>query len=97
MKALILSFLLFGLIGCNSPIGGDTDEHGCRPDYQWCESRQECVRPWETFCRELQDQYTAERMEEEAIRIADDYARKSVAFNEHNGRGLVIEEVIRER
>ena len=30
------------------------DEHGCVPDggYTWCESLQECIRPWETECPE---------------------------------------------
>jgi len=33
-------------------VGGDTDEHGCiaSAGYVWCESLQECIRPWETEC-----------------------------------------------
>ena len=30
-------------------VGGDKDEHGCIPSagYTWCESKEECLRPWE--------------------------------------------------
>lgn len=33
-------------------IGGDRDEHGCIPSagYQWCDTLNKCVRPWETPC-----------------------------------------------
>jgi len=33
-------------------VGGDTDSYGCIPSagYSWCESLQECLRPWETEC-----------------------------------------------
>ncbi len=32
--------------------GSDRDEHGCIPSagYSWCESKQMCIRPWETVC-----------------------------------------------
>ena len=32
--------------------GSQTDEHGCVLDggYQWCESHNQCERPWETPC-----------------------------------------------
>ena len=35
-----------------APLGSDTDEHGCigSAGYEWCESLQECIRPWETEC-----------------------------------------------
>ena len=38
-----------------SSVGGDTDEHGCKASagYVWCESLQECIKPWETDCPEL--------------------------------------------
>ena len=37
-----------------APLGSDRDEHGCIPSagYEWCESLQECIRPWETECPE---------------------------------------------
>jgi len=33
-------------------IGGDKDEGGCLigAGYSWCETLQQCVRPWETPC-----------------------------------------------
>ena len=33
-------------------IGGDQDEHGCylMAGYNWCESKQKCVRYWEEGC-----------------------------------------------
>ena len=36
----------------SAPPGSDRDEHGCIPSagYEWCESLQECIRPWETEC-----------------------------------------------
>ncbi|KAB8197019.1 hypothetical protein FKV24_003880 [Lysobacter maris] len=35
-------------------VGGDRDAHGCigSAGYQWCESRNECVRPWELAASE---------------------------------------------
>jgi hypothetical protein len=35
-------------------LGGDRDEHGCigSAGYVWCESLEECIRPWETECPE---------------------------------------------
>ncbi|MFP3950430.1 MAG: hypothetical protein ACLFUZ_05070 [Candidatus Micrarchaeia archaeon] len=37
--------------------GSDRDEHGCIPSagYEWCESLQECIRPWETECPDVND------------------------------------------
>jgi len=33
-------------------IGGDIDEHGCylMAGYNWCESKQKCLRNWEEEC-----------------------------------------------
>jgi len=33
-------------------VGGDSDEHGCKMSagYSWCESLEQCIRPWETKC-----------------------------------------------
>ena len=33
-------------------VGGDRDAHECIPSagYTWCESKQECIKPWETNC-----------------------------------------------
>lgn len=33
-------------------VGGDTDSHGClgSAGYNWCETKQECLRPFEEFC-----------------------------------------------
>jgi hypothetical protein len=39
-------------------VGGDKDEHGCigSAGYIWCESLDECIRPWETNCSDLNEQ-----------------------------------------
>ncbi len=56
---LISSMSLFAaclmLVGCGeqeSPLsmpGSDEDAHGCKASagYQWCETTQQCERPWE--------------------------------------------------
>lgn len=58
MSILVLSVFL---LGCNEEptIGGDKDKHGCLTGagYQWCESRNKCVRAWEDYCEELKDQF----------------------------------------
>lgn len=38
-------------------VGGDRDEHGCIPSagYTWCESANECYRPWEKECEGEED------------------------------------------
>ena len=40
------------VLGCEKPIGGETDEHGCMlmAGYAWCESKQKCLRDWEEEC-----------------------------------------------
>jgi len=37
-------------------VGCDRDSHGCIPSagYLWCETSQQCVRPWEVSCPSLQ-------------------------------------------
>ena len=55
---LFIIILIFGfLLGCihnkyRANIGGETDEHGCLigAGYQWCESKQKCIRIWEEDC-----------------------------------------------
>ncbi len=43
----------------DKPIGGERDEHGCLgpAGYQWCPSKQKCVRMWEEYCEEYKIQY----------------------------------------
>jgi hypothetical protein len=33
-------------------VGGDQDIHGCigSAGYEWCEAKQQCIRPWEENC-----------------------------------------------
>jgi len=59
MKKIIIILSIFMLvftIGCATErkIGGDQDEHGCylMAGYNWCESKQECVRYWEDGCED---------------------------------------------
>lgn len=43
---------LHELLSDDKQIGGELDEHGCLPTagYVWCESKQECFRPWMDDC-----------------------------------------------
>jgi hypothetical protein len=43
------------------PIGVNQDEGGCciSCGYSWCPSTNICVRPWETYCQELDFPYNA--------------------------------------
>ena len=47
-----LIYILFDIIG-QPP--NPYDEHGCciSCGYNWCESLNECVRVWETYCKSL--------------------------------------------
>ena len=49
---------LFLVSGCEKPIGGETDEHGCMlmAGYSWCEAKQKCLRSWEEDCYTSIDQ-----------------------------------------
>ena len=58
-KTKMMKQILFGIFslfqlatGQVALIGSMKDEHGCVTDggYQWCESLNECVRPWMTPC-----------------------------------------------
>ena len=42
-------------VAVHGSVGGDTDEHGCKASagYVWCESLQECIKPWETDCPDV--------------------------------------------
>ena len=37
------------------------DEYGCclTCGYSWCPSTEICIRPWETYCKEMQFPYNA--------------------------------------
>jgi len=62
--SIIITIISIGfLTGCNlsltfdkdkpdTPIGGETDEHGCMlmAGYTWCEAKQKCLREWEEVC-----------------------------------------------
>ena len=51
-------FLLFLINGVLSiPIIKPYDENGCciSCGYTWCEDLQECVRPWVTYCKSLEN------------------------------------------
>jgi hypothetical protein len=66
--AMILMFIF--AIGCTpakeKPIGGDTDAHGCLvgAGYQWCASKQKCLRAWEEYCEEFKEQFTIDSFED---------------------------------
>ena len=53
LKSLIL-FTLFNKTDSHElhHVGSQVDEHNCVLDggYEWCESAQECQRPWESPC-----------------------------------------------
>lgn len=49
----------------DNQVGGDSDEHGCKASagYSWCESTQQCERPWE-LAEKVGFENTAEAFEE---------------------------------
>ncbi len=61
---LVILGILIVFGGCiqQQVVGGDEDEHGCKPSagYSWCEGKQKCLRIWEEPCTQ-----------EDAIRIAE--------------------------
>jgi len=82
---LLLLILLFSLVlaGCGrTPIGGQTDEHGCMiaAGYSWCELKEKCVRTWEEYCPE-------EEFELEYIEIVENY------FTENNQEDCIVKEL----
>ena len=56
---LFLSEITFGLINgvLSIPIIKPYDDNGCciSCGYTWCEDLQECVRPWVTYCKSLEN------------------------------------------
>ena len=60
LKSLIL-FTLFNKTDTHElhPVGSQVDEHDCVLDggYEWCESAQECQRPWEYPCISIDTQF----------------------------------------
>jgi hypothetical protein len=52
MKFTSLFFVLNSVYTISCQIGGQRDEFGCLTPagYSWCESLQECIRPFETTC-----------------------------------------------
>lgn len=40
----------------NPALGGSSDPYGCCSScgYTWCETLNECVRVWETYCESLE-------------------------------------------
>lgn len=67
MKWLIGAILVLSLIfvlGCTRQdiAGNDSDIHGCigSAGYQWCESKQKCLRVWEESCSNTADSMTIE-------------------------------------
>jgi len=68
MKKLLFIILVLALTaGCAEEklIGGDTDEHGCliAAGYQWCPSKEKCVRMWEEYCEEFAEQFREDIIE----------------------------------
>ncbi|KAJ3268258.1 hypothetical protein HDV01_003232 [Terramyces sp. JEL0728] len=48
----VIISLLVTLAAASPVVGGDKDAHGCirSAGYTWCESTQQCQRPWEVQC-----------------------------------------------
>ena len=83
------------------PIGGETDEHGCLgvAGYVWCESRHECIRPWEEDCPAAdtpQPEYD-QPPEGQAQEIAKEYVLNMSQYIDGNGRNLTVTDVAQTR
>ena len=58
MRGIVfLLFLINGVLSIPIIKPYDDAERGCciSCGYTWCEDLQECVRPWETYCKSLQN------------------------------------------
>ena len=56
MKLITIFVNLLSLVNAQTMVGSQRDEHNCVLDggYQWCESLNQCIRPWETNCEQIQ-------------------------------------------
>ena len=69
------------IINKNKPVtdlGGDRDEYGCIPSagYNWCESKNKCVRLWEEECDVLEGFYSDNNQYEKLIQQNTESIRK---------------------
>jgi hypothetical protein len=73
ISLIALSLLISGCAPSTTPasniVGGDLDEHGCKPSagYSWCDPLQKCLRVWEEACiakGSIMDQTTAWQLAE---------------------------------
>ena len=67
-------------------VGGEQDEHGCylMAGYQWCESKQKCLRDWEEECSE--DAADEEETIEEPIVTAEQESNAAGVGTTNTGR-----------
>ncbi|MDF1497447.1 MAG: hypothetical protein P1P90_05310 [Patescibacteria group bacterium] len=77
-------------------IGGDLDSHGCLvgAGYQYCPSKEQCVRVWETGCDEISEsgltQIFANDDEDLAAKGSIDYISASDHYKQNNGSQIYI-------
>ena len=60
MKLITIFVNLLSLVNAQTMVGSQHDEHNCVLDggYQWCESLNQCIRPWETNCEQIQQTHS---------------------------------------
>lgn len=77
-------------------IGGDRDSHGCLvgAGYQYCPSKEKCVRVWEEECSELSEEGLTQEFETENEKLAAEgsisYIESSDHFKQNNGSQIYV-------
>ena len=57
MKLVTIFVNLLSLVNSQMIVGSQRDDHNCVLDggYQWCESLNQCIRIWETYCESIEE------------------------------------------
>lgn len=80
-------------------IGGDRDSHGCLSGagYQFCPSKEQCVREWETDCDEIDEnglnQVFANDDENLAAKGSIDYIKASDHYKDNAGSQIYVSKI----
>jgi len=77
-------------------IGGDRDSHGCLvgAGYQYCPSKEECVRVWESGCDEIDENGLTQKFDSEDENLAAkgsiDYIKASDHYTQNDGSQIYV-------
>ncbi len=102
MRKILFALTILGLFllaGCiqetapEQPIGGETDEQGClsAAGYQWCESKEKCLRDWEEPCPPKE--WQGEEAQAHAIDVAKRFVSNMEDFKNKQGKEITIKDM----